>query len=67
MVGKLVYPIFIMSVLIPVLCAKVKSAGQMTEKTIPETAGYIIKHNPGDNFKPHDILCTISGTNDRLI
>ena len=65
MVGKLVYPIFIMLVLIPVWYAQTKSAGQMTAKTIPETAGYIIKHTPGGNFKPHDILCTISGTNCR--
>ena len=65
MVGKLVYPIFIMLVLTPVWHAQTKSADQMTAKTICETAGYIIKSTPGDNFKPYDITRTVSTTNGR--
>ncbi len=62
MVGKLVYPIFIMLILIPVWYAETKSAGQMTEKTTSESDSYIIKHTPGDNFKPYGMHRTVSTT-----
>ena len=65
MVGKLVYPIFIMLVLTPVWYTQTKSAGQMTAKTVFEPACYIIKRIPGEHLKSYSIPRTVSATNGR--
>jgi hypothetical protein len=66
MVGKLVHPILLMLILTPAWDAQTKSAGQMTARTICESAGYIIKSTPGDKSKPYGIPRTVSTTNTRV-
>lgn len=67
MVGRILCFMLFLLVLVPMCEAETKIAGGMSETTICQTVGYIIKRTLGDKFKPYDIPCSVTTTDGREI